>query len=75
MEEDEMARLEDKVCIITGSGSGIGRASALMFAREGATVIVADIRAEAAETTAQAIVDAGGTARAMTVDVGESTVL
>ncbi|PZU08366.1 MAG: alcohol dehydrogenase [Sphingobium sp.] len=68
-----MARLEDKVCIITGSGSGIGRASALMFAREGATVIVADIRAEAAETTAQAIVDAGGTARAMTVDVGEST--
>ena len=66
-----MTRLADKICIITGSGSGIGRASALMFAREGATVIVADIRAEAAEMTAQAVVDAGGSARAMTVDVGE----
>ncbi|AJR25351.1 MULTISPECIES: SDR family NAD(P)-dependent oxidoreductase [Sphingobium] len=66
-----MTRLANKICIITGSGSGIGRASALMFAREGATVIVADIRAEAAEMTAQAVVDAGGSARAMTVDVGE----
>ena len=66
-----MTRLANKICIITGSGSGIGRASALMFAREGATVIVADIRAEAAEATAQAVVDAGGSARAMTVDVGE----
>lgn len=66
-----MARLADKICIITGSGSGIGRASAMMFARESATVIVADIRAEASEATAQAIVDAGGDARAMTVDVGE----
>ncbi|MBU2015600.1 MAG: SDR family NAD(P)-dependent oxidoreductase, partial [Alphaproteobacteria bacterium] len=52
-----MTRLANKICIITGSGSGIGRASALMFAREGATVIVADIRAEAAEATAQAVVD------------------
>ena len=66
-----MGRLADKICIITGSGSGIGRASALMFAREGATVIVADIRAQSSEATAQAIVDAGGSARAMTVDVGE----
>lgn len=66
-----MTRLANRICIITGSGSGIGRASALMFAREGATVIVADIRAEAAEATAQAVVDAGGSARAMTVDVGE----
>ena len=65
-----MARLEGKVCIITGAGSGIGRASAAMFAREGATVIVADIRAEPAETVAQAVVDAGGKARAITVDVG-----
>ncbi|BBF71492.1 SDR family NAD(P)-dependent oxidoreductase [Sphingomonas bisphenolicum] len=68
-----MTRLADKICIITGSGSGIGRASALMFAREGATVIVADIRAEAAETTAQAVVEAGGSARAITVDVGEQS--
>ncbi|AOR80963.1 SDR family NAD(P)-dependent oxidoreductase [Novosphingobium resinovorum] len=64
-----MARLEDKVCIITGSGSGIGRASALMFAREGARVIVADIRGETAEATAHAVCEAGGTALAMTVDV------
>ncbi len=55
-----MTRLADKICIITGSGSGIGRASALMFAREGATVIVADIRVEAAETTAQAVVYVAG---------------
>lgn len=66
-----MGRLAEKICIITGSGSGIGRASAVMFAREGATVIVADICAEASEATAQAIADAGGAARAMTVDVGE----
>jgi len=64
-----MARLEDKVCIITGSGSGIGRASALMFAREGARVIVADIRGDTAEATAHAVCEAGGTALAMTVDV------
>jgi NAD(P)-dependent dehydrogenase (short-subunit alcohol dehydrogenase family) len=68
-----MDRLADKICIITGSGSGIGRASAAMFAREGATVVVADIRAEAAEAVAQAITDAGGIARPMTVDVGAET--
>lgn len=68
-----MARLTDKICIITGSGSGIGRASAAMFAREGATVIVADIRAETAEATAHAIVEAGGSARPMTVDVAEQS--
>jgi NAD(P)-dependent dehydrogenase (short-subunit alcohol dehydrogenase family) len=66
-----MARLADKVCIITGSGSGIGRASALMFAREGATVIVADIRGETAEATAHEVCEAGGTALAMTVDVAK----
>jgi NAD(P)-dependent dehydrogenase (short-subunit alcohol dehydrogenase family) len=43
-----MGRLQDKVCIITGAGSGIGRASAEMFAREGAIVAVADIRGDAA---------------------------
>ncbi len=65
-----MARLADKVCVITGGGSGIGRASAALFGREGATVIVADIRAEPAEAVAQAVLDAGGKARAITVDVG-----
>jgi NAD(P)-dependent dehydrogenase (short-subunit alcohol dehydrogenase family) len=68
-----MGRLEEKVCIVTGGGSGIGRASALAFAREGGTVIVADIRGEAAEATAQAVRDAGGIVRPMTVDVGEES--
>ncbi len=36
-------RLDGKVCVITGAGSGIGRASALRFAREGATVVVTDL--------------------------------
>ncbi len=41
-------RLTDKTAIVTGSGSGIGRAIATLFAREGAAVVVADIQAEAA---------------------------
>jgi NAD(P)-dependent dehydrogenase (short-subunit alcohol dehydrogenase family) len=63
-------RLQDKVCIITGAGSGIGRASAEMFAKEGATVVVTDIRASAAEEVAQGIIKAGGQAIPLTVDVG-----
>ena len=66
-----MGRLQDKVCIITGAGSGIGRASAEMFAREGANVVVADIRGDAAQQVADEIVRAGGRAVALTVDVGE----
>ena len=42
-------RLKDKVAIITGSGSGIGRAAALIFAREGAKVVVADINESSAK--------------------------
>ena len=70
-----MGRLQDKICIITGAGSGIGRASANMFAAEGATVIVADIRAGPAEEVAHAIEAAGGRARAVAVDVGEESQL
>src|ERR1700758_3017585 len=66
-----MNRLQDKVCIITGAGSGIGRASAEMFGREGASVIVTDVRAAAADEVAHRIVKAGGQAIALTVDVGE----
>jgi NAD(P)-dependent dehydrogenase (short-subunit alcohol dehydrogenase family) len=64
-------RLDGKVCIITGAGSGIGRASAVLFAHEGARVIVADIDTEGAEETVRMIVAEGGAASAHTVDVTE----
>ncbi|HVH65914.1 MAG TPA: SDR family oxidoreductase, partial [Candidatus Acidoferrum sp.] len=62
-------RLSDKVCLITGAGSGIGRATARLFAREGAHVIVADIDAFATNATTEAIRKDGGSAAARTVDV------
>lgn len=70
-----MDRLRDKVCIITGAASGIGHASARLFAAEGATVIVADIRGPAADEVAHAIEADGGRARAMAVDVGDEAQL
>ncbi|MEO8659168.1 MAG: glucose 1-dehydrogenase [Bryobacteraceae bacterium] len=62
-------RLQDRVTVITGSGGGIGRASALEFAREGAKVVIADIIGSAAEETADLIQAAGGTALAVPTDV------
>jgi NAD(P)-dependent dehydrogenase (short-subunit alcohol dehydrogenase family) len=53
-------RLSGKRAFISGAGGAIGRAAALKFAAEGAAVIVSDIRAEAAEATAHAIVQSGG---------------
>src|SRR5208282_2450153 len=61
--------LKNKVALITGAGSGIGRASAIRFAQEGAKVMVADIRAESASTTAAAIEKAGSVAKSVSVDV------
>src|SRR5437016_3694311 len=64
-----MGRLDGKVCVITGAGSGIGQTSARLFAREGARVIVSDVDLDAAETTAEEIAKAGGDAVAEHVDV------
>ncbi|HZP56528.1 MAG TPA: SDR family NAD(P)-dependent oxidoreductase [Dehalococcoidia bacterium] len=64
-----MRRLEDKVAIVTGAGSGIGRASALLFAAEGAHVVAADWNGESAGAVAQEIVRAGGDAIAVRADV------
>lgn len=61
--------LRDKVCIISGSGTGLGRATALQLGRLGATVIGCARRAEPIEVTAAAIRDAGGTADTGTVDI------
>jgi NAD(P)-dependent dehydrogenase (short-subunit alcohol dehydrogenase family) len=61
--------LEDKTAIVTGAGSGIGRASAIRFAEEGAAVVVADIRLARAQETADMITGTGGRAVAAEVDV------
>src|SRR5919202_1490556 len=64
-------KLEQRVAVITGAGSGIGQAMALLFAREGARVLAGDLNGAAAEATASRVSEAGGTCRALTVDVGE----
>jgi len=65
-----MNRLKDKVACITGAGSGIGRATALRFASEGARVMVTDLRGDAAQVVVAEIAQQAGTAHAMGVDVG-----
>ena len=61
-----MGRLQDKVAIVTGAALGIGRASARLMAREGAKVVVADLKLDAAESVAEAIRAEGGRASACT---------
>ncbi len=65
-------KLEGKVALVTGGGSGIGRATALAFAREGAKVVVADVLTDGGEGTVQRIKEAGGKAIFVKTDVSKA---
>jgi NAD(P)-dependent dehydrogenase (short-subunit alcohol dehydrogenase family) len=65
-------RLNDRVCLITGAGSGIGRETALLFAQEGAHVVAVDLNEETGAETTRLIADKGGTATFVRADVSLS---
>lgn len=65
-------RLKDKVAIITGGSSGIGQATALLFAEEGAQVVIVDVNVQAGKETTQMITNAGGEASFFEVDLTQS---
>lgn len=65
-------RLKDKVALVTGAASGIGRATAALFGQEGAQVMCADLNGEGAERTARQIADSGGEAASLQIDVSRA---
>jgi NAD(P)-dependent dehydrogenase (short-subunit alcohol dehydrogenase family) len=66
-------QLTGKVAVITGAASGIGRATALLFAREGASVILGDLKADEGERAVDEIIQSGGTALFEAIDVTSAT--
>src|SRR4051794_41836597 len=67
-----MGRLEGKSVIITGAGSGIGRAASLLFSKEGAKLVIVD-RSEGVKDTAKLVSDSGGTIEAVMADAGSES--
>jgi NAD(P)-dependent dehydrogenase (short-subunit alcohol dehydrogenase family) len=66
-----MFRLDGKVALVTGAGSGIGQEIALLYAQQGARLVVADVNMEAAGATVAQITEAGGAARAQRMNVAD----
>ena len=66
-------RMKNKVALVTGAASGLGRATALRLGAEGAQVVCADVSADAVAQTAQVIIAAGGEAMALSADVTDES--
>ena len=69
LSESTAMKLHHKVCIITGAASGIGKEIAMTYAREGGKIVIADLNKAAAQTVADEIIQAGGAAMAVAMDV------